>query len=300
MAKKGKFDDILSGAVKRKAQSETSIKQSIHIEEDLRDFIPPLSEDEFAQLEANILREGCRDALVLWKDQDRYVLIDGHNRYQICSTHKLEFKIELKDFKNLNQVKEWMIANQLGKRNISELAKSYLRGEQYELEKKNKTDNLRQNQKSPKGQNDLSGNTAQRLAELHKVSEKTIKRDQQYAQGIKKLTGEDILFKWKILNKELDIPKAIVARLADLKSPQIKQFRELLLQNQFKKAFKHVEQLDKPSQPKEEPKPQSDLQTHQDGIQKALKQFTKKPNQENFKQLESLITQLKKFISKEA
>ncbi len=300
MAKKGKFDDILSGAVKRKTQSESSIKQNIHIEEELRDFIPPLSEEEFAQLEDNILREGCRDALILWKNKDQYVLIDGHNRHRICSAHKLDFKIELKDFKDLDQVKEWMILNQLGKRNISELAKSYLRGEQYELEKKNKTHNLKQNQKSPKGQNELSVSTAQRLAEINKVSESTIKRDQKYAQGIKKLTGNDTLFKWKILNKELDLSKDTVSRLVELKSPQLRQFRELLHQNQLKQALDYVEQLDKPAPQKPEPKPQSDLQVHQGNIQKALRRFAREPNAENYQQIELLIAQLKEFIAKKA
>jgi hypothetical protein len=50
------------------------------INDELRAFVDPLTEIERAALERSLLAEGCRDALVLWRD----VLIDGHNRYEIC------------------------------------------------------------------------------------------------------------------------------------------------------------------------------------------------------------------------
>ena len=42
----------------------------------LKSLIPPLSDEEFKQLEENIKAEGCRDALVIW----RGTIVDGHNR----------------------------------------------------------------------------------------------------------------------------------------------------------------------------------------------------------------------------
>ena len=39
--------------------------QELVIDNELLGLIPPLTEDEFAGLEASILREGCRDAIVL-------------------------------------------------------------------------------------------------------------------------------------------------------------------------------------------------------------------------------------------
>ena len=43
--------------------------------------------NEQNELEKSILADGCRDALVLWGD----VLVDGHNRYEICQTHQVAF-----------------------------------------------------------------------------------------------------------------------------------------------------------------------------------------------------------------
>ncbi len=95
----------------------------IKINEVLRSYIEPLTESEYTALERSILAEGCRDALVLWQD----VLVDGHNRYQICQQHGIPFKvIENTAFRNLEDVKLWMIDNNLGRRSISDYQRGVL------------------------------------------------------------------------------------------------------------------------------------------------------------------------------
>ena len=61
---------------------------NITINDELRSFVDPLTPIEYAALERSLLAEGCRDALVLWGE----VLIDGHNRYEICRKHGIEFR----------------------------------------------------------------------------------------------------------------------------------------------------------------------------------------------------------------
>jgi hypothetical protein len=95
----------------------------IKINEVLRSYIEPLTEAEYQALERSILVEGCRDALVLWED----VLVDGHNRYQICQQHGVPFKaIENTSFRSLDDVKLWMIDNNLGRRSISDFQRGVL------------------------------------------------------------------------------------------------------------------------------------------------------------------------------
>ena len=95
----------------------------IKINDMLRAYIDPLSESEYAALERSILVEGCRDALVLWED----VLVDGHNRYQICQQHGIPFKVtENTSFKSLDDVKLWMIDNHLGRRSVSDFQRGVL------------------------------------------------------------------------------------------------------------------------------------------------------------------------------
>ncbi|WDZ97288.1 hypothetical protein Herbaro_05720 [Herbaspirillum sp. WKF16] len=96
---------------------------NIVINEELQKYIDPLTPNEYASLERSLLAEGCRDALVLWGE----VLVDGHNRYEICSKYDLPFQTVQNDsFKSLDDVLLWMIDNQLGRRSVSDFQRGML------------------------------------------------------------------------------------------------------------------------------------------------------------------------------
>jgi hypothetical protein len=80
----------------------------------------------------------------------------------------------------------WMIATQLGRRNLTPEQKSYLRGKRYNLEKR--PDEGHGDQKSG-DQNDLP-TTAQRLGEEYGVGEATIKRDAAFADAVDTLEDQ--------------------------------------------------------------------------------------------------------------
>lgn len=86
----------------------------IVIDDEFRSLIPSLTEDEYKGLEQSILKEGCRDALVLWGD----TLIDGHNRFEICTKYGLPFKTINANFQDRQAAVEWIILNQFGRRNL--------------------------------------------------------------------------------------------------------------------------------------------------------------------------------------
>ena len=94
----------------------------MQILQELESLIPPLSNEEFKQLERNILEEGIREPLITWNG----ILIDGHNRYRIAQEHDMNFETLEKEFENINSVKEWMINNQFGRRNLSNYQRSVL------------------------------------------------------------------------------------------------------------------------------------------------------------------------------
>ena len=96
---------------------------NIQIDSELQAWIDPLSDEEFAMLEASILLDGCRDPLVVWGGY----LLDGHNRYTICSKHGIEFQtFEKSGLKTKLDVKIWMIENQIGKRNTTDFGRTAL------------------------------------------------------------------------------------------------------------------------------------------------------------------------------
>lgn len=100
---------------------------NIQIDSEFQALIPPLSAEERAQLEANLLADGCRDPLVLWETEDGHnILIDGHNRYEICTRNGIEYGIEEMLFDSRSDVIEWIIKNQFGRRNLSDYQRGVL------------------------------------------------------------------------------------------------------------------------------------------------------------------------------
>ena len=94
----------------------------IVIDDEFQVLIPQLSVDEFKILEENIRKDGCRDPLVVWNG----ILVDGHNRYKICTKHNLEFNVVEKYFESKNDVCIWIIQNQFGRRNLTPFARGEL------------------------------------------------------------------------------------------------------------------------------------------------------------------------------
>lgn len=105
--------------------------KSLIIDPQFKNLIPPLQRTEYLQLEENLLADGCRDPLVVW----RGTLVDGHNRYEICMRHRIPFSVTEVDFYCREEAIAWICANQLGRRNLSEGTRKYLIGKQYDSEK---------------------------------------------------------------------------------------------------------------------------------------------------------------------
>lgn len=156
------------------------------------------------------MKDGCREALTVWlKSKKEKVLIDGHHRYEICKENDIKFDtVELR-FASLEEVKDWMIDNQLGRRNLNPDQLSYYRGLKYNRlkQKKGGYDKV-----LSKGQNDHL--TSETLADNFNVSEKTIRRDAQYARGLQIINQSNTTLKNDILNGNTKINKATIMGLA--------------------------------------------------------------------------------------
>lgn len=178
---------------------ETSIVENIRIYEELKEFIAPLSEEEIQRLENNILKEGIRDPLILWKSNNHYVLIDGHNRYSIAQKHELDFPFKTMEFENKAEVEIWMVNNQLGRRNISSVQRRYLLGQKYETEKRmhgtNRFTMLME-------EDENKGKTKEKIAQEENISESTVMRAAKLYRAINLLSGENKLVRNKLLTYE--------------------------------------------------------------------------------------------------
>lgn len=191
----------------------------IIVDPELRELVPPLTDDERQALEANILRDGCREPLVLWRGHD--ILLDGHHRYEICQRHGIEFAVTDVDLPDCEAAADWIDANQLGRRNLTPDQAALLRGRRYNRLKK-----PRDGDRRSKGQN-APLNVAARLAGQHGVDPSTIKRDGRFAEAVAKTRAIVPDIEQKVVSGK-GPPKAAVIKAADLLEKHPDKAREVL------------------------------------------------------------------------
>ncbi|BDD12474.1 hypothetical protein FUAX_49060 (plasmid) [Fulvitalea axinellae] len=198
----------------------TSDDPRISIHPELRHFIPKLTRQEKAKLRESILRDGCRDAILLWRaGEDEWFIVDGHNRYAICHELDLEFPYRLTDFSGLPEAKSFMLDLQLGKRNLVKWQVSYFRGMKY-VQSKNQHGghrtsseqnvHLGNNADEASEQNVHLKKVSERLAEEFGVSHMTIQRDARFYQGVEALPKD---VRERLMNRVVRINKQFVEQV---------------------------------------------------------------------------------------
>lgn len=208
--------------------------KEIIIDDEFKDLLPPLDPETFRLLEENILEYGLREPVILWKQKgsDAGIIIDGYNRYKICTEHHIPLRTTEMEFDSREEVIIWMITTQIARRNLTPMQLSYFRGRHYTADKKSQRNNNLYVQKSTNGQNVplYPGSTANRLSEQYNVSSKTIMRDAKLAEAINRIGATSTDVKRKILTGEVPLNKsklealrvasqqeveAVVAKIAD-------------------------------------------------------------------------------------
>ena len=107
----------------------TQVFEDILIDAEFAALIPPLSAEERRQLEENIVEHGgARDPLVVWASKGKLTILDGHNRYEICTRLGLPFDVHEMRFKSRGEAEDWIDKNQLGRRNLTADSFNYLLG----------------------------------------------------------------------------------------------------------------------------------------------------------------------------
>jgi len=159
------------------------------IDEEFRSLIPPLTAEERAGLEENLLRDGCLDPLVVWREQQ--ILLDGHHRKEICDQYGIDYAIREIGLPNREAAADWIDAHQLGRRNLMPEQMSLLRGRRYNRRKRAARFEP-ENAGGPGRGKTVAHNkppfsTAQQLSEDLGVSPATIKRDGQFAAAVDRL-----------------------------------------------------------------------------------------------------------------
>lgn len=88
------------------------------IDPELNEVLPELSDADYKALEASLLTEGYKGApIMVWGD----IIVDGHNRYEICNKHNIPFEVKEIEFASKEEAIIWMVRQQLGRRSLTSL-----------------------------------------------------------------------------------------------------------------------------------------------------------------------------------
>ena len=192
-------------------------------------FVPPLTPKERELLEESILREGCRDAIIVWNN----IILDGYNRYDICTRHGLPYKVQHMHMDSRDDAIAWICINQMGRRNITEETRRYLIGKRYEAEKRIGARNVTgRNQYSPvvvspemsgKAQRQqLKYGVAGRIGNEYNMNHSTIEKYGRYSQAVDRIAEVEPRVVPHILSGAVHIAQDNMIDLGKLTDRQIK------------------------------------------------------------------------------
>ena len=104
----------------------SSTERSPTVLPEMAELLPPLTGEQLAALEADILKNGCYSPVIVNEDM---VVIDGHNRQRLCEQHGLPYQMAVFSFESMLEAKQWALDTQKGRRNLDkwELGKIALR-----------------------------------------------------------------------------------------------------------------------------------------------------------------------------
>ena len=206
------------------------MNEPLKINPKFEQIIPPLTADEFTQLEENILKLGrVTDSIKIWNG----FIIDGHHRYKIIQKHpEIPYTTDEMSFDSEYEAIAWMCNAQLGRRNITEAHRQYLLGKRYAAEKEIRGgDRKSEDQKSMVQIGPLISphKTRQKLADETNTNVSYIKNCDRFTRGVD--AAEEVFpgIKNKILMVEIVPTKSEIYDLSKIPKEERKEAVELLL-----------------------------------------------------------------------
>ncbi len=209
--------------------------EQLKIDTEFKNLIRPLNREEYAQLEANLVLDGCRDPITVWNG----TIVDGHNRYEVCNRLHIPYAIQEVSFDGREEATIWICANQLGRRNITDEARRYLIGRQYEAEKmvgfRRNTEGNNQystftddetsdisNEVSGKERRESGLRTAARIGDKYHISSGAVQKYAKYSQALDTLGNKMPELVPKILSGNYKISHDNIVALSEMDTEKVK------------------------------------------------------------------------------
>jgi len=209
----------------------------ITIDPEFKNLIRPLSDQERKELRESLSICGLLMPLVVWRHEGKTILVDGHNRLSLWKEFDgfgdFEFKTQELRFGNRDKVKEWIIKNQLGRRNLSPDDYKLLVGMLYNQRKKVVKNPEGKNQHSEvRDQNDTQpkrDKTAEIVAAETGVSPATVKRAGKLAAKVEEIQqAEPELPRGQVIAKAKGESKSAVVQLENAPEEEEQEYNKFL------------------------------------------------------------------------
>lgn len=189
-------------------------KVKITIDKEFSALIPAMAAHEREQLEKNLVADGgCREPITLWDFNGKLILLDGHNRYEICKRRGLGHSFKRKKFFDRNAARNWVIENALGRRNITDEQRRYLLGKLWQ--ETAKSDGGRPKTTATVAEVLEAPVTAETIAAEHGVSERTVHNAAEFAKTIDTIGEKSPELKAAILSGEVQASSSDLEAIAE-------------------------------------------------------------------------------------
>lgn len=198
------------------------MNRQLQVDPEFRDKIPPLTEDEFKQLEQNILADGeIYEPIIVWNG----TIVDGHNRYKIAQKHpEIPFKTREMNFPDKWAAFDWMYAKQLGRRNLSDENRTYIIGKMYEARKLTHGGDRKSNSQIANLNSKRTPRTDEILAAEIGVNHSTVIRSEKFSKGIDAIREMSPDAADKILRGGTGVKKGDVQQFTTMSDEEQKEF----------------------------------------------------------------------------
>lgn len=204
------------------------MNEQLEIDEEFRMIIPPLTAEEYDNLEKSLKDEGCRDAIIVWGR----TIVDGHNRYELCQKLGIPFRTIRMTFASREAAISWICFNQLSRRNLTKEAYKYLIGKRYDVEKiaysKRNKDGKNQYLNTDKRTNRryeriIESWTSRRLAGEYNLTYSTVERYGEYSRSLDKIEEKHPGVLPSLLSGQCRISQENIMILSKLPGAQMRQ-----------------------------------------------------------------------------
>lgn len=206
----------------------------LKVERAFKNLIRPMRRQEYVRLENSIIANGCKEPIYVWGEY----IIDGHNRYEICQKHGIPFQIEEIAFDSKEEAIVWICKRQLKRKTITEEARKFLIGMQYECEKiVNKALRPNRNQYTvvPSEEEEEASTTsnkygyqsghrsATRIAEENHVSYGTVEKYAYYTRALEMIGSKEPELVPKILSGRFKISHSYILDMAKMSVEELRE-----------------------------------------------------------------------------